>query len=85
MLLTEDQVQTLIYELQGTCKTMDEAMPEGFTEDDLTEDQLNEIDQEIFRCADCSWWFEASDEADTGKDGERVCLNCFDIEEHGEE
>lgn len=84
MLLSDDQVQTLIYELQGTATSLDEAMPEGFSEDDLTEDQLNEIDLEIFRCEACSWWFEVSDEADTGDDQERVCLNCFDIREHGE-
>lgn len=56
--------------LQGTCDSEPEEM-EGFSQE-----QLEELDNLIFRCTCCGWWCEAGEAED--KDGEDVCGNCID-------
>jgi hypothetical protein len=54
-------VQVLIYHLQGSCDTLNSAIDTlfpGMSEDDLTEDDHNEIDNQIFLCETCGWWCE---------------------------
>lgn len=66
----------IIAELTGTCKSESELGDEGealFNNLEFCE----HLDQEIFRCAECSWWCEISEEAseDHGRD-ELTCLDC---------
>ena len=61
-------IHTLIEDLQGTCHSINDHLPDGMDEDDLTMDELDHIDQEIFLCAECGWWCEVSESND--KDGE---------------
>jgi len=63
-----------IQDLQGTCKTMESALPEGMTIEDLTEDDLENIDQEIFNCETCNWWCEVSEMA--SEEGS-ICRDCI--------
>ena len=64
--------------LQGTCKTLnDGCVSFGYEEDDLTEDDLNYIDNEIFLCTSCGWWCEVCDSVDNDE-GENVCCDCVD-------
>lgn len=69
-------IAELVADLTGTCKTIAEFLPEGMTEDDLTPDDHEHIDQEIFECTQCGWWCEVSESND--KDGENVCNDCND-------
>lgn len=77
-------IQVIIEGLQGTTgsiqKQLDFYYPE-MTEDDLTEDGHNKLDQEIFLCAHCGWWCEISEES--GNEFELVCNDCE--EQEGEE
>ena len=54
-----------------------ETLFEGMEADDLTEDDLWEIEQEIFRCDICGWWSDISEDSGTG-DGEMICNECAD-------
>ena len=81
-------IQKLIETLQGTCLSMQEGVRMvcggDVDEEQLTQEQHSEIDQEIFLCETCSWWFEISDqcsETENCSDG-----NCNDFcQEHDEE
>ena len=71
-------VQLIIDTLQGTCtETLQSAIETHYpemSEDDLTSDDHNDIDNEIFECAECGWWCEQCQSTD--KDGEPVCDDC---------
>lgn len=79
--IDDNQVQTIISTLQGTCDTLDGAVQEvcgdDFSEDDLTLEQLGEIDQQIFLCVDCGWWCEISEMSDI--EDENVCDDCKEV------
>ena len=69
-------IQGLIESLQGTCmKTIEsEKVHFGWKEDEeLTLEELAEIDNEIFQCDCCCLWCEVSEMAYDG-----VCSNCED-------
>lgn len=69
-------VQLLIEELDCSCDTINEVvgkMWEGMTEEDLTPDDHNQIDNSIFHCSGCSWWSDVSQQGDNGE-----CLDCND-------
>jgi anaerobic selenocysteine-containing dehydrogenase len=64
--------------LQGTCGTLQGALDdlyEGMNEDELTSDDHQTIDQEVFQCTTCGWWCEISDNVDS-ESGEMICTDC---------
>lgn len=70
-------LQKLIDDLTGTDKTIAAALPEGTTEEDLTEKDMAVISMFIFRCDNCDKWYDNSQEADAdGWPG--ICVNCID-------
>lgn len=79
-------VQTVIDHLQGTCmNTLASAIEElfpGMTEDDLTTEDHEKIDIEIFVCDTCGWWCEMSEEHDS--DSGQVCDDCYS-DEYGDD
>lgn len=80
-MITKDQTTELIEYLHGSCKSLDEGCQDLFEQDSevLTADQLQEIDNEIFRCSQCGWWYEIAEES--GKDeSDLICNNCADEE-----
>ncbi len=82
MLMTREQIQELIADLQGTCNSISECLPTGFSEEDITQEQFEEIDLEIFRCATCDWWFEVSEEQGQDENkAERICEGCQEFAE----
>lgn len=72
-------IDNTIEYLRGTCtNTIDSAVNElypGMNEGDLTVDETNQIDDEIFECDDCGWWCEVSQRCETDGDGD-VCEEC---------
>lgn len=85
-IVTDEQIEQIIQYLQGTCmNTVDSALNELFSlsESDLTEEQMEHIDQELFNCDVCGWWCESSENA--GTDGENVCNDCSEDEEDEED
>lgn len=78
MSLNPDQLQELIDDLTGSCKSIAECMPTDLDESHLSQADHDEIDQQIFQCEECDWWFELSDEAEELKPGadQRLCKSC---------
>ncbi len=71
------EIEEFIEQLRGTCKTIFELLPEGMGEEDLTKEDLQAIDEEIFRCESCSWWCDKTDESEDGEN----CTDCNPEEE----
>lgn len=70
-------VYQLIESLAGTCNTIQEHLPEGMEEEDLTQEDHNQIDLEIFECPQCNWWYRfGEDEADSEGDYPGYCISC---------
>lgn len=73
-----DQIEELIQYLQGTCNSLDEGIVEVLGEDydsmNLSSDNHNQIDNEIFLCETCGWWYELCEESEN--EDERTCESC---------
>lgn len=75
--VTDAQFQELLVEIQGTCQSLNDACETlGFEEDDLTMEQLEELDQNYILCPSCGWWVEAYEMVN-----EDYCRNCYEDEE----
>lgn len=69
--------QTIAEYLQGTCGTLADAVEshyEGMTEDDLTSEDFDAIDNIVFLCEECGWWCEVSEYSDI--DDSEKCRDC---------
>lgn len=51
-----EMMQELVAHLEGSSSTINDALPEGMTEDDLTQDELLYLDEQIMLCVSCNWW-----------------------------
>ncbi len=75
-------IHELIDSLVGTCMSMQEAINQidsEMNEEDLTSNDLQTIDENIFQCTCCSWWNEI-EEANESEDG-NVCNDCKETDE----
>lgn len=73
-------IQKLIDELQGTCNSLSGVLPEGMDDIDLTEQDHEAIDQRIFCCDTCDWWYEAYEQDTDGN-----CESCSTISDEEDE
>lgn len=81
MKLSLEQLNNIIYDLQGSCQSIDEVI-NYYTNFDFTSldlDDLYYIDEHIFNCVTCGWWFEISEMSDS-EDIETICKDCKDEE-----
>lgn len=71
----EKEIYEIINNLLGTCKTLeyDDYLQNGFNENKL----LQILDEEIFQCACCGWWYEICDICEE-IENDTVCLDCKD-------
>ncbi len=70
------RIQELIDYLQGSCYSLYEGCNTlGIEEDDLTIEELEELDSQIFNCGVCGWWCEISEDSGIGE-GEFICTDC---------
>ena len=76
--VTQEQLDQLIENLKGTMSSIDqEANQLGFEEDDLTIEQLEYLDSEIFCCEECGWWCSIGDLALGASNlTDMVCEDC---------
>jgi hypothetical protein len=78
MKVSKEQLSVLIDHLQGTCKGLSDACEDlGFKYNDLTMEQLEEIDNHLFQCDHCGWWYEISEQSDLETD-DNMCKDCED-------
>jgi hypothetical protein len=68
MNFTTKKISELIEFLQGGCDTLDEGvvavLGDEYDATDLSIPNLTQIDQDIFLCDTCGWWFEICEESE---------------------
>lgn len=78
-------INRLIEYLQGTCNSLDGALSDlypNMDHMDLTSEDHDSIDNEIFLCDTCNWWCEIGDSCtETENCGGVNCTDCC-TEEH---
>lgn len=78
MKFTRNQIDDLIQYLQGSCDSLSDGIfaviGEDYSEDDLSLDNLEQIDNEIFLCDVCGWWFEVCEMSES--ESEQACVEC---------
>lgn len=79
-----EDIQDLIAHLEGTCQTIDEACQDLFNEDSsiLDDEDWQMINDEIFCCNCCGWWFPSHELHEY--QGDSICECCkqdYDDEE----
>ena len=67
-------VEVLIEQLLGTCQDFSEVGVDFY---DLDKEEVECIDDAMFNCASCGWWFDLTDQSDRDFE-EMVCINCQD-------
>lgn len=66
------RVRDLIDYLQGTCHSLQEGL-EQMGIDDLTQEEHEVLDGEIFCCETCDWWCERGEES---QESHNNCTDC---------
>lgn len=66
-------INTIIDSLRGSCQTLDESLPDEMEFIDLTKEDFDQLDGEIFLCEDCGWWCEEYENT-----GDNICDDCRD-------
>ena len=70
-------VESIIDGLRGTLKSLAEVCEDhNIDEDELNINELDEIDQNVFCCDGCGWWYETGEEE--WIDTIRYCRHCAD-------
>lgn len=78
-MIKNEDLQGIIEYLQGSCKTLTEGIiavteNDDLTEDDLTAEQMQTIEDEIFLCSVCGWWYEVGEMSEA--EDENICIEC---------
>lgn len=76
-------LQSMVDTLQGTCDTMQGALDDLYPdmdESELTVEDWQFIENEIFLCATCGWWHEVCEMSEEDE-GEQVCSHCSESED----
>ena len=77
MKFTRENIDELIQYLQGSCNSLDEGIQTilgDYDSTDLSPENCDQIDNEIFLCTGCGWWCEVSEMSE--EDDEQVCVEC---------
>jgi hypothetical protein len=85
MALTKEKIQEIIDHLQGSCMSLEQGCTEcGIEYDDLTNEEETEftavLDDAIFNCESCGWWYEIGDYAVHNPNALQICSNCEEDE-----
>jgi hypothetical protein len=74
MAIKPEHLPEIVYHLQGTCQSTNEALEAfGYSDQDLDHEAALYIDERIFCCEQCEWWFEIGE---MDEDEEWVCEDC---------
>ena len=87
--LTDEQIQLIAEDLQGTGKLLDQAIcditdeeAEGLDEIENWQALCDRVDQLVFLCECCGWWCEVGDYAEIQENPNGdVCSDCGPDEE----
>jgi len=70
---SDEQIDKLAHRLQGTCDSIEKALEELEFEKEMTISDCNELDQKVFCCEVCEWWYEISE---MDEENEWECCGC---------
>lgn len=71
-----DLWEKIIYDLNGSCDSLEQALAEHDAEDlEHHEPFLHHLDDQIFRCDCCGWWYPISEMAITEE--AQICDDCY--------
>lgn len=77
IVLTNSQILEIIDELLGTCGNLQDALEEiGIDPSKVSAVSYSTIDEHIFRCDNCGWWYESHENNDY--DGDSFCNECHE-------
>lgn len=62
-------------DLEGTCKDINDVLPDGLTLEDLTPQQCAELDSNVLCCAACGWWVPSDEIVEND-----ICDECHNEE-----
>ena len=84
------RINDLVYHLQGTCISLEEACSDlGFDREDLTMEELEELDNWLFECDNCGWWYDVGERASLTHSefcDDNICIHCApEFEDNGYE
>jgi len=69
-------IDKLVHNLRGSSKTLEQGLEvQGLSLEDMTDQDNDALDEEVFKCDTCSWWCDIMYAVDD--DGDRVCTDCF--------
>lgn len=75
------KLDKIIDYLQGTCNTLDGAVEiiidGNLDSSDLSMEELEYLDDRIFLCECCGWWYEVSEMSEQ----DQYCDDCFETDE----
>lgn len=81
IILSEQQIQDVIEFLWNTDLNIEQGFQEfGINFNEVAEDSTDEIHAELFRCEECTFWSDQSDNV-----GSDVCSRCYAESEEGTE
>jgi len=80
-MITDEQIEEIKEYLQGSCNTLDDAVQticgDSYSEDDLSIEQIEDIENWTRECEQCNWWCETSEFSEG--DG-TICDDCYEEE-----
>jgi len=86
--LTSEEIEELIEDLQGTTQNIADAISKLFDRFDveyticnITDETLQAIENEIFQCDECGWWY---DQPYNDENGDTLCDYCLSEREECE-
>lgn len=84
------RIDELIHNLLGSCKSLGEACADlYFDREDLTVEELKELNNCLFLCDNCGWWYYVGERADLEHPAfcdDNICSYCAsEFEDNGYE
>lgn len=77
-MVTKEIIENVIDDLRGTCSSLDKVLDYyGSSFEELSLENCDQIDSEIFNCECCGWWCDIS-ELSSKIDDALVCTDCED-------
>jgi len=82
-MLNDMVINEIIDDLQGTCQSIEDVLVEYELEyDDLDSKDFEAIDDAIFNCVCCGWWYDLA-EISTDVEDDTVCARCVEDGNYG--
>lgn len=84
IILTKEIADQIIDHLNGSCDPLEQACEDfGVDADEFLDKYASELDERIFNCESCGWWYEVGQHGEDPH-GREICYNCEESNEEDE-